>query len=81
MMRMMRDMMGSADGDIRMIPFEYVEGRIAFFETELGITEAQFPQLGTFADARRDSYAAVTPAWFPRLGGPPSPGRPTTDVP
>jgi protein-S-isoprenylcysteine O-methyltransferase Ste14 len=28
-----------------------------------------------------DSYAAVTPAWFPRLRGPPSPGRPTTDVP
>ena len=38
-------------------------------------------------DARRefgaeyDTYAAVTPGWFPRLGGPTSTGRSTTDVP
>jgi protein-S-isoprenylcysteine O-methyltransferase Ste14 len=28
-----------------------------------------------------DSYAAVTPAWFPRLGGPPPRDRPTLDMP
>jgi protein-S-isoprenylcysteine O-methyltransferase Ste14 len=39
------------------------------------------------ADAHRDfgaaydAYAAVTPAWFPRLGGPPSAGRRITGEP
>lgn len=28
-----------------------------------------------------DNYAAVTPAWFPRLGGPPPTDRATTDMP
>jgi protein-S-isoprenylcysteine O-methyltransferase Ste14 len=28
-----------------------------------------------------DGYAAVTPAWFPRLGGSPPTGRATTDMP
>jgi hypothetical protein len=55
MMRMMRGMMGSIGDDMRMMPFEHVEGRIAFIKVELGITEAQLPQWNAFADALRAS--------------------------
>jgi methanethiol S-methyltransferase len=39
------------------------------------------------AEARRtfgddyDAYAAATPGWLPRFGGPPSAGRPMTGTP
>src|SRR3954471_5517252 len=35
------------------MPFEHIEGRIAFLKTELRITDVQKPQWDTFADALR----------------------------
>lgn len=51
MMPMMRQMMGQQDG--MGMPFEHVEGRIAFLKTELKIADAQKPQWDAFADALR----------------------------
>lgn len=52
MMRMMRGM-GPMGGEMRMMPSEHVEGRIAFLKTELKISDAQLPQWNAFADALR----------------------------
>lgn len=49
MMRMMRGM----GGEMRMMPSEHVEGRIAFLKAELKISDAQLPQWNAFADALR----------------------------
>jgi len=57
MMRMMRSMGGG--GEMRMMPSEHVEGRIAFLKAELGITEAQLPQWNEFADALRNNAKAM----------------------
>jgi hypothetical protein len=52
MMPMMRQMMvGQQDG--MGMPFEHVEGRIAFLKTELKITDAQQSQWDAFANALR----------------------------
>ena len=37
-----------------MMPFDHIEGRIAFYKAELGITDAQLPQWNAFADALRN---------------------------
>ncbi|PWC69723.1 hypothetical protein TSH20_08840, partial [Azospirillum sp. TSH20] len=52
MMPMMRQMMMGQQGGISAmgLPFEHVEGRIAFLKAELGITDAQAPQWNAFAD-------------------------------
>jgi hypothetical protein len=53
MMRMMRGMM-MPDGDgMGMMPFEHIEGRIAFLKAELAISDTQMPQWNAFADAVR----------------------------
>src|SRR3954451_23349317 len=55
MASMMRQMHGgNAGGEMRMMPTEHVEGRIAFLKTELKITDAQLPQWNAFADALRN---------------------------
>lgn len=54
-MPMMCDMMARADGEMGMMPFGHVEGRIAFLKAELGITEDQLAQWNAFADALRGS--------------------------
>jgi hypothetical protein len=36
-----------------MMPFNHVEGRIAFYKAELAITDAQLPQWNAFAEAMR----------------------------
>ncbi len=61
MMRMMRGM-GPMGGDMRMMPSEHVEGRIAFLKTELKITDAQLPQWNAFADAMRNSAGQMRQA-------------------
>ena len=63
MMPMMRQMMGQQEG-MGMglygmgMPFEHVEGRIAFLKAELKITDAQKPQWDAFADALRANAKA-----------------------
>jgi hypothetical protein len=52
MMPMMHQMMMGQQYGIGM-PFEHVEGRLAFLKTELKITDAQTPQWDAFADALR----------------------------
>lgn len=51
--RMMQQMMQGRMAAAAMQPFRRIEGQLAFFRTELGITEAQAPQWNTFADAVR----------------------------
>ncbi len=60
MTSMMRGM--GAGGEMRMMPSEHVEGRIAFLKTEIGITEAQLPQWNAFADALRNSAKSMRSA-------------------
>src|SRR3954467_14986178 len=55
-MDQMRQMMGQQGG--MGMPFEHVEGRIAFLKTELKITDAQAPQWNAFADTLRANAQA-----------------------
>lgn len=54
MTSMMRQMMMGQQGAME-LPFEHVEGRIAFLKTELKIADAQLPKWNAFADALRAS--------------------------
>ncbi len=60
MMPMMRQMMMGQQGGMGAmgLPFEHVEGRIAFLKAELGITDAQAPQWNAFADTLRSNAKA-----------------------
>lgn len=63
MMPMMRQMMMGQQGGMNAmgamgLPFEHVEGRIAFLKAELGITDAQAPQWNAFADTLRSNAKA-----------------------
>lgn len=62
MMRMMRGMGPMGGGEMRMMPSEHVEGRIAFLKTELKITDAQLPQWNAFAEAMRNSAGQMRQA-------------------
>ena len=55
MMEMMRPMMAGGMG----MPFEHVEGRIAYLKAELRITDAQLAPWTTFADTMRANSAAM----------------------
>ena len=57
MMEMMRPMMAGGSG--MGMPFEHVEGRIAYLKAELGITGAQSAPWAAFADAMRADAAAM----------------------
>ena len=73
MMPMMRMMRGrGSGGEMRMMPSEHVEGRIAFLKTELGITEGQLPQWDAFADALRTSAKTMHTAMENMHGGMPA---------
>ncbi len=72
MMPMMRMMHGG--GGMGMMPFDHIEGRIAFYKAELGITDAQLPQWNAFADALRGSAKGVRTAMTPMMQA----GVPTT---
>lgn len=60
MMEMMRPMMAGSSG--MGMPFEHVEGRIAYLKAELGITGAQSAPWAAFADAMRADAAAMRAA-------------------
>jgi hypothetical protein len=55
MMRMRHDGMMQHDDGMGMMPFDHIEGRIAFYKAELGITDAQLPRWNAFADVFRGS--------------------------
>jgi hypothetical protein len=57
MMDMMRPMMGGRG--MMGMPFEHIEGRIAFLKTEVKITDAQTAQWNAFAEAMRANAAAM----------------------
>jgi hypothetical protein len=57
MMPMMHQMMMGQQGGMGM-PYEHVEGRIAFLKAELKITDAQAPQWNAFADTLRSNALA-----------------------
>jgi len=54
-MPMMPGAMMPSYGSMGMLPFNHVEGWIAFYKAELGITAVQSPQWDVFADAVRSS--------------------------
>ena len=66
---MMQDGNGMA-----MMPFDHVEGRIAFYKAELGITDAQLPQWNAFADVLRGSTKGMRSAMTSMMQA----GMPTT---
>ena len=66
MMSMMRMMMGE-DGMAMMTG--HVEGRLAFLETELKITDAQLPLWNGVADAIRANAKSVSEMSGPMMGG------------
>lgn len=76
MMPMMRMMQGTMmqNAGMGMMPFDHLEGRIAFAKTELGITDAQLPQWNAFADALRGSVKDMQTA----MNGMMQSGMPTT---
>jgi LTXXQ motif family protein len=57
MMEMVHPMMAGGGG--MGMPFEHIEGRIAYLKAELGITEAQAAPWSAFADAMRADAAAM----------------------
>lgn len=57
MMEMMQPMMAAGGG--MGMPFEHVEGRIAFLKAELQITDAQMPAWNAFAENFRTDAAAM----------------------
>ena len=75
-MMSMMSMMGMAQGSdgMGMMPFDHIEGRIAFYKAELGITDAQLPQWNAFADALRNSAKGMQTAMATAMQG----GMPAT---
>jgi hypothetical protein len=58
MMEMMRRMMGACEGlgtsnPAGMALFRHIEGQLAYYKAEVGITDLQLPQWNAFADAAR----------------------------
>lgn len=79
-MERMMSMMGSAmmnmrgmaaHGGMTVAPYEHVEGRIAFLQAELAITDAQMPQWHAFADAMRSAAKSMHAAVAAQAGGTP----------
>ena len=67
-MQMMREVMaphgmGSMGGPGRTQPFAHVEGQLAFYKTELKITDAQAPQWNAFADVVREGAKKLQAAF------------------
>jgi hypothetical protein len=55
--------MDGMQGPMGMLPYDHVEGRIAFFRAELGITDAQLPQWNAVADTMRANAKAMRTLW------------------
>ena len=71
----MSQMMPMMQGDgMGMMPFDHIEGRIAFYKAELGITDAQLPQWNALADALRGSAKSMRTAMASMMQA----GMPTT---
>lgn len=62
MEQMMASMHGRMAAALMMHPFEHIEGQIAFYQAELGITDAQQTQWNTFADAIRAGATRIKEA-------------------
>jgi LTXXQ motif family protein len=67
MMPMMHGMM--AQHGAMGMPFEHVEGRLAFLKTELKITDAQMPQWEKFAQSVRTVAQSVKGMMPPMMSG------------
>ncbi len=74
MMRMMDGAMGPGSDGMGTMPFDRIEGRIAFYKAELGITDAQLPQWNAFADAMREGAKNMKTAMTAAMGA----GMPAT---
>lgn len=59
-----------------MRPLERIEGQLAYYRAELGITEAQMPQWNAFADAMRAAAARLRQAYAAQATQ--AAGQPTT---
>jgi hypothetical protein len=68
MMRMMDGAMGPGSDGMGMMPFDRIEGRIAFYKAELGITDAQIPQWTAYADAMREGAKTMKMAMTTAMG-------------
>ncbi len=68
MMAMMQMMHGQPMGMGAGMGFAHIEGQIAFFKAELGITEAQTPQWNAFADVLRARAEKSKQAAPPAMG-------------
>jgi hypothetical protein len=77
--RMMSMMHGG--GMMGGMPFEHVEGRLAFLKTELKIAPAQEPQWGKFADAFRSVAKSAQGMHRQMMGGGHMMGGQATTVP
>jgi len=78
MMQMMRSMMaaqGGMGGPDALRPFRRIEGQLAYYRTELRITDAQAPQWNAFADAMRAAAERLRQAYTQALQ---SAGQPAT---
>jgi hypothetical protein len=69
MMQMMRTMMlqGGMRSSMGMMPFDHIEGRIAFLKAELAITDEQEPQWNAFANALRTEAKTLQDQHMPMM--------------
>ena len=72
--RMMQEMMQSRMAAASVQPFRRVEGRLAYFRAELGITDAQLTPWNAFADAVRAQSDKLRQATQQAMGGTTGPG-------
>ena len=72
--RMMQQMMQSRMAAASVQPFRRVEGRLAYFRAELGITDAQLTPWNAFADAVRAQSDKLRQATQQAMGGTTGPG-------
>jgi hypothetical protein len=70
----MMDMGKMMGGGMEMMPADHVEGRIAFYKAEIGITDAQLPQWNALADALRGGANGMRTAMATAMQG----GMPAT---
>ncbi|MGK7865459.1 Spy/CpxP family protein refolding chaperone [Falsiroseomonas sp. E2-1-a4] len=77
MMQMMQRMMAMRQGGMSpaaMRAFDRIEGQLAYFRTELRVTDAQMPQWNAFADAVRTQSQTLRQAYMQAMQ---SAGQPT----
>ena len=72
--RMMQQMMQSRMAAASVQPFRRIEGQLAYFRAELGITDAQLAPWNAFADAVRTQSDKLRQATQQAMGGTTGPG-------